>query len=176
MTQEKRLIVDLMCLHQAYKRREIMEVKWISGGNNPADAMTKVKLCQAFKTLININKLNLQVIEWVKRDWWSTYSLFTAHWKTVQFTYGPLEGSLDGTSGGFLMYFLLCFTVVLKQLRRLYTGGSIFQIPPVSDCSTCCTNPIYTCSVHQLYLHVRCTNYPLTRLVHLLIRGRRTSI
>ena len=29
--------------------------------------------------------------------------------------------------------FLLCFMVLLKQLRRLYTGGFIFQVPPVSD-------------------------------------------
>jgi len=32
------------------------------------DAITKVKLCQALKTLININKLNLKVIKWVERD------------------------------------------------------------------------------------------------------------
>ena len=44
-TQEKRLIVDLMCLRQAYERREITEVKWIGGGDNPADAITKVKPC-----------------------------------------------------------------------------------------------------------------------------------
>ena len=44
-TQEKRLMVDLMCLRQAYERREIMEVKWINGGNNSADAITKVRLC-----------------------------------------------------------------------------------------------------------------------------------
>ena len=61
-------MVDLMCLYQAYKQREIIEVKWINGGNNPVDAMTKAKPCQAFKTLININKLNLKVIEWVERD------------------------------------------------------------------------------------------------------------
>ena len=61
-------MVDLMCLHQAYKRREIIEVKWISGGNNPADAMTKARPCQALKTLIDTNKLNLQVTEWVERD------------------------------------------------------------------------------------------------------------
>ena len=61
-------MVDLMCLRQAYERREITEVKWISGGNNPVDAMTKVKPCQALKTLININKLNLKVTEWVERD------------------------------------------------------------------------------------------------------------
>ena len=35
---------------------------------------------------------------------------------------------------GFTSYvFHLCFTVLLKQLRRLYTCSFIFQIPPVSD-------------------------------------------
>ena len=57
-----------MCLHQAYEWREIMEVKWISNGNNLVDAMTKAKPCQALKTLINMNKLNLEVTEWVERD------------------------------------------------------------------------------------------------------------
>ena len=61
-------MVDLMCLCQAYERREITEVKWISGGNNPVDAMTKAKPCQALKTLIDMNKLNLEVMEWVERD------------------------------------------------------------------------------------------------------------
>jgi hypothetical protein len=55
-------MVDLICLRQAYKRRKITEVKWISGGDNPADAITKAKPCQALKTLININKLDLKVI------------------------------------------------------------------------------------------------------------------
>ena len=48
---------------------------------------------------------------------WSTV------WKAAQKT--PRER--------FPMYFLLCFTVLLKQLRRLCTGGFIFQVPPVSD-------------------------------------------
>jgi hypothetical protein len=60
--------VDLMCLHQAYKWCKITEVKWIRGRNNPINAMTKAKLCQALKTLININKLNLEVNKWVKQD------------------------------------------------------------------------------------------------------------
>jgi hypothetical protein len=60
--------VDLMCLRQAYKRREIIEVKWIRGRNNPADAMTKAKPYQALKTLINTNKLDLEVNKWVERD------------------------------------------------------------------------------------------------------------
>jgi hypothetical protein len=57
-----------MYLHQAYERREITEVKWISSGNNPADAITKAKPCQALKTLIDTNKLNLEVTEWVEWD------------------------------------------------------------------------------------------------------------
>jgi hypothetical protein len=61
-------MVDLMCLRQAYERRDITEVKWISGGNNLADAITKAKPSQALKTLIDTNKLNLKVIEWVERD------------------------------------------------------------------------------------------------------------
>ena len=61
-------MVDLICLRQAYKQREIIEVKWISSGDNLVDAITKAKLCQALKTLINTNKLNLKVIEWVERD------------------------------------------------------------------------------------------------------------
>ena len=61
-------MIDLICLHQAYERREITKVKWISGGNNPVDAMTKVKPCQALKTLINMNKVNLEVMEWVEWD------------------------------------------------------------------------------------------------------------
>jgi len=52
-----------MYLRQAYKWREITEVKWISSEDNLADAITKAKLCQALKTLINTNKLNLKVIE-----------------------------------------------------------------------------------------------------------------
>ena len=61
-------MVDLICLYQAYKRHKITEVKQISSGDNLADAMTKAKPCQALKTLIDTNKLNLKVIEWVERD------------------------------------------------------------------------------------------------------------
>ena len=68
-TQEKRLMVDLMCLRQSYERRQITEVKWIEGDTNPADAMTKGggKACQALTDLINTNKVNLNVTGWVER-------------------------------------------------------------------------------------------------------------
>jgi len=46
-TQEKRLIINVMCLRQAYERRQIIEVKWINSEANPADAMTKGRPCVA---------------------------------------------------------------------------------------------------------------------------------
>jgi hypothetical protein len=56
-TQEKRLIIDIMCLRQAYERREIAKVKWIKGKSNLADAMTKSKSSNALKRLIDTNTL-----------------------------------------------------------------------------------------------------------------------
>jgi len=50
-----------------YKRREIVEIKWINRGSNPIDAIIKLKPCQALKDLININIIKLQVTEWVER-------------------------------------------------------------------------------------------------------------
>ena len=66
-TQEKRLMIDLTCLRQAYERQEIAEVKWIDGNSNPADAMTKGKPCHALQELIDTNKLRIDVNSWVER-------------------------------------------------------------------------------------------------------------
>ncbi|KAI1001776.1 hypothetical protein K3495_g6430 [Podosphaera aphanis] len=67
-TREKRLMIDLISLRQSYERRDIAEVMWIDGNTNPADAMTKSKPCQALKSLINANKMELKVSEWVERE------------------------------------------------------------------------------------------------------------
>jgi hypothetical protein len=56
-TQEKRLMIDVMCLQQVYKRREITKVKWIDGNINPADSITKSKPLGALKLLIDTNKV-----------------------------------------------------------------------------------------------------------------------
>ena len=58
-TQEKRLIIDIICLCQLYERREITEVKWINGNSNPTDLITKSKVSTALKKLINTNYLEL---------------------------------------------------------------------------------------------------------------------
>lgn len=60
-------MIDVMCLRQAYERRQIAEVKWIKGEANPADAMTKGKACAALTQLIDTNYIDLQAIGWVER-------------------------------------------------------------------------------------------------------------
>jgi hypothetical protein len=67
-TQEKRLMIDVLCLRQSYERREIAEVKWIKGNTNPADAFTKSKgVSTALGQLIDTNMVCLEAVEWVER-------------------------------------------------------------------------------------------------------------
>jgi hypothetical protein len=42
-------MINIMCLRQLYKRREIAKVKWINGDSNSADAITKSKPLLALK-------------------------------------------------------------------------------------------------------------------------------
>jgi hypothetical protein len=59
--QEKRLIIDVISIYKAYKRREIAQVKWITSKSNPTNFITKTKLTNALKTLIDTNKIDIQV-------------------------------------------------------------------------------------------------------------------
>lgn len=63
MTREKRLMIEVMCLWQVYKQREIAEVKWIKGTTNPAESMTKERPSNALKQLVDTNKVQLEVEE-----------------------------------------------------------------------------------------------------------------
>lgn len=71
-TKEKRLMIDIMAIRQSYERREITEIRWINGQDNPADAMTKVTPNKALATLIATNKLKIRVQGWVQRSTNST--------------------------------------------------------------------------------------------------------
>ena len=57
-----------MCLRQLYKRKEIAKIKQIKRNTNPADFITKLKAYNALKQLIDMNKVNISVIEWVERN------------------------------------------------------------------------------------------------------------
>jgi hypothetical protein len=60
-------MIDVMTLRQFYERREITEMIWIHEINNSTNFMIKTKLSSALKTMIDINKINLNITEWVKR-------------------------------------------------------------------------------------------------------------
>jgi hypothetical protein len=93
-TQEKRLMIDVMCLREAYERREIAEVRWIKGTTNPADSMTKAKASNALKQLIDTNKLQIDVQEWVERPATAKTGDVTAGIKGVKFA-GRTEKQTD---------------------------------------------------------------------------------
>jgi hypothetical protein len=52
--------------------------------------------------------------------------------------------------------------VLLRQLRRLYASGFIFQVPPVYNYSTCRTNRVLTRSVRRVRVYA--FGAPATRL------------
>jgi hypothetical protein len=60
-------MINVIYLQQAYKRREITEVKWIDSNINLVDAIIKSKPCLALTQLININIVQLKAIGWVKQ-------------------------------------------------------------------------------------------------------------
>lgn len=67
-TKEKRLMIDILCLRQAYERRQITEVTWIEGASNPADALTKAKSSKALESMIEANEVIVKTMAWVERN------------------------------------------------------------------------------------------------------------
>ncbi len=66
--QKKRLMIDVMSLRQSYERRKITKIKWIHDVNNSIDFMIKSKAFTILKTLIDINTINMNIIEWIERS------------------------------------------------------------------------------------------------------------
>ena len=60
-------MIDIMAIRQSYERRELQEIRWINGLDNPADAMTKSNANKALELFVNTNKLTVRVKGWVKR-------------------------------------------------------------------------------------------------------------
>ncbi|KHJ31553.1 hypothetical protein EV44_g3894 [Erysiphe necator] len=67
-TKEKRLMIDIAAIRQAYERREISQVIWIKGKSNPADAMTKSQYSDQALDDILSNKYFIDKEAWVERN------------------------------------------------------------------------------------------------------------
>ena len=60
-TNEKRLMIDIMSIRESYEKREITEIRWINGKDNPADACTKKTPNNAIEALVSHNRLTIRV-------------------------------------------------------------------------------------------------------------------
>ncbi len=66
-TQEKRLMIDLQVVRDAYQCHEILSIGFVRGPNNPADGMTKLGNCEPLVHLLRTGKANFEVEQWVLR-------------------------------------------------------------------------------------------------------------
>ncbi|KAH8755082.1 hypothetical protein F5883DRAFT_687434 [Diaporthe sp. PMI_573] len=66
-TKEKRLMVDILALRQSYEKREISEIRWIHGDDNPADALTKSSPNKALERFVSTNELTVRIEGFVDR-------------------------------------------------------------------------------------------------------------
>ena len=60
-TTEKRLMIEIMAVRESYERREITEIRWINGDDNPADAMTKSNPNKTLEKFITNNEALIHV-------------------------------------------------------------------------------------------------------------------
>ena len=61
-----------MALRQLYERRELLKIRWISGQDNPVDAITKSNPNKALEKFLDTNYLKVRIEGWVKRGEKST--------------------------------------------------------------------------------------------------------
>jgi hypothetical protein len=67
ITQEKRLIINILALRQLYKRKKIAEIRWIHNRDNPANAFIKVTANSSLKQLVSTNKLVVRMEEHIEK-------------------------------------------------------------------------------------------------------------
>lgn len=68
-TTERRLQIDLEILREAYERRDISNVVWIAGAENPADDLTKPdKRNGTLAKVISTSKFDPATVSWIERD------------------------------------------------------------------------------------------------------------
>ena len=60
-------MIGIMALRQSYKRREISEIRWIYGKDNPADAMTRARFKHVLQEFVETNRLRTRVEGFVDR-------------------------------------------------------------------------------------------------------------
>jgi hypothetical protein len=60
-TKEKRLIIDIIAIRQAYEKKELFEICHIDRQNNPADTMTNLLFNKVLEKFVDTNKLIIRM-------------------------------------------------------------------------------------------------------------------
>jgi hypothetical protein len=66
-TKEKRIMSDLHRPLEAYEKRELTKVSWITGHSNLADCLTKMQHNQTLESLLHTNHVAKNMAGWVDR-------------------------------------------------------------------------------------------------------------
>ena len=66
-TKEKRFMIDLFTVRQAYKNKEISNVAWVRSEYNLADAMTKTSKNDSLDRVLETGVLDHPVEQWIVR-------------------------------------------------------------------------------------------------------------
>lgn len=66
--REKRLMIDIAVVKEAYSRQEISQVGHLFSNQNPADGLAKFRNCLDFNSILDRGSLELDVIQWVLRE------------------------------------------------------------------------------------------------------------
>ena len=66
-TSEKRFLIDLATVREAYRRKQIDNVAWVRSEYNIADSMTKEKRSECLHYVLEKGILNHPVEQWIVR-------------------------------------------------------------------------------------------------------------
>ncbi len=67
-TRERRMQIDLQILREAYEKRDITDISWISGDSNPADGLTKRPNSKALLNLLQTSNFMPETKSNIYRD------------------------------------------------------------------------------------------------------------
>ena len=65
---EKRLMIDIAGVREAYRNTDTCDIGHVRTLNNPADAMTKSLDCQCLNNILSSGVCDIEVDQWVIRD------------------------------------------------------------------------------------------------------------
>lgn len=57
---DRRLLIDLTCIREAYELRELREIVWIKSRDNPNDSLTKLGEYESLKQIMTENKIKFK--------------------------------------------------------------------------------------------------------------------